>query len=114
MNDNTAYNKGIIGENKALNYLNGLGMQHLQSRYKTRYGEIDLIMQQGDTIVFVEVKYRKKGLEGDGLYAVTKQKQNKFSLAAQQYIQENNLQCFVRIDVIEIIGDKINHIQNAF
>ncbi len=114
MQNNTAYNKGIIGENKALVYLENIGMNYLQSRYKTPYGEIDLIMQDGDITVFVEVKYRQKGLEGDGLFAVTKQKQKKFTLAVQQYIQEKDLQCFVRIDVVEIIGNKINHIKNAF
>ena len=54
------YNResGIIGEAEALRYLTGQGMKVLEKNYRRAGGEIDLIVRDGDTIVFVEVKAR--------------------------------------------------------
>lgn len=109
-----AYSKGIQGEELALDYCKKLGMILLQARYKTRYGEIDLIMKHKNTICFIEVKYRKNGIIGDGLYAVTRSKQRKLLLCAEKYIQDNNIECDVRMDVLEIVANNFNYIENAF
>lgn len=112
MNKNS-YNKGLAGEMLALIYLEKKGMKHIISRYKTRYGEIDLIMQDGETLVFVEVKYRSTGLAGDGLMAIDSRKQERILLAAEQYIYENNIESPIRIDAIEISSDGIYYVSNA-
>ena len=109
-----AYNTGIQGEEFALEYCKNLGMILLKTRYKTRFGEIDLIMKQKNTICFIEVKYRKNGFIGDGLYAVTRSKQRKLLMCAEKYIQDNNIQCDVRMDVLEIVNNNYNYIENAF
>lgn len=111
---NNSYNTGIKGEQIACSYLQKeYGMQLLHSRYKTRFGEIDLIMQDKNYTVFVEVKYRKNACIGDGLISVNSKKLKKLNLAMQEYIAEKQLDCEVRFDVIEIVSNKINYIQNA-
>ena len=57
MPDNT-YRKGLDGESRAAVYLQNRGMVLLQKRYRSPFGEIDLVMRDGDTLVFVEVKAR--------------------------------------------------------
>ena len=54
----TTYQKGLDGESRAALYLQNRGMVLLQKRYRSPFGEIDLVMRDGDTLVFVEVKAR--------------------------------------------------------
>lgn len=108
-----AYYKGLAGEALALQYLLSKGFSHICSRYKTRYGEIDLIMQDNDTLVFVEVKYRTKAQVGEGLIAIDARKQERILLAAQEYIYKNNINSLVRIDVVEISKSGVYYIANA-
>lgn len=113
--NNTAHNKGLLGEKIAKEYcVNNLGYEFITQRYKTKYGEIDLVMKYNNVVIFIEVKYRKNGLMGDGLIAISQSKQAKFRLACEEYIQKNEIDNFVRIDAIEIINQNINYIQNAF
>ena len=65
------YVKGLRGEKAAETYLTGLGMRCLARRYRAQDGEIDLIMDDGGMIVFVEVKSRPNSRAGTGLLAVT-------------------------------------------
>ncbi|MDY5731086.1 MAG: YraN family protein [Eubacteriales bacterium] len=104
---------GLMGEQIALAFLLQCNYTHIASRYKTRFGEIDLIMQQGDTLVFVEVKYRQKGEAGDGLLAITARKQARFLQACEEYLYQTDWQGHVRIDAIEIIGTQVQHLQNV-
>ena len=109
------YETGLRGENTAEAYLhNHLGMTCLERRYKTRCGEIDLIMLDGKTVVFVEVKTRLTGTPGQGLMSVTEEKQKRISRAAVLYLMKSGqLKNPVRFDVIEIRPDSIHHIPNA-
>ncbi len=98
-------------------YLIEKGYQLVECNYRTSYGEIDLIMRQGSTIVFCEVKYRASDAYGDPLEAVNKRKQRKISHVAMLYYMTHgysqNTQC--RFDVIGIYGDEsIVHLENAF
>ena len=111
--NNKAYYKGLAGEMLALKYLQCKGMQHIQSRYKTRYGEIDLIMKDGDTLVFVEVKYRSKASAGEGLMSIDQHKQDRILLAIEQYVYDNAIDSDIRIDAIEISADGIYYVANA-
>lgn len=110
--------KGAVAEQVAEAYLVQQGMNTLQKNYSCRRGEIDLIMQHGRWIVFVEVRYRKNNLYGSALDSVTKSKQEKIGLAALQFIEHKNRQdqpC--RFDVVGITGatmECINWVKDAF
>ena len=112
----TTYITGIQGEITAAEYLTGkLGMDLLEHRYRTKAGEIDLILKDGDTIVFAEVKTRKTGEPGNGLSAVNPAKQKRIAQAATIYLmQKNRMRETVRFDLVEICGEEILYIPNAF
>ncbi len=106
---------GAQGEEAACNYLVGKGLRILARNYRRPYGEIDIIAQDGKTLVFAEVKKRTSGAFGGPVAAVTAAKQRKIVLTAQCYIQENTPKFdSIRFDVICLLAGKITHIQNAF
>lgn len=107
--------KGRIGEEKAVKYLKRRLYKILEINYSKSIGEIDIIVKKGSYIVFVEVKYREDISKGYPREAVTKYKQDKIRKTALYYIAENNIEeNDYRFDVIEILGNKIEHIKNAF
>lgn len=107
--------KGKEAERQASRYLQQQGLTHIAQNVQCRFGELDLIMRQGDTLVFVEVKYRRASGFGGAIAAVTPQKQQKLRLTANWYLQQQGLsQSPCRFDVLAIDGDTINWIQNAF
>ena len=110
------YETGILGEEIAEEYLRGIGMRTLERRRREKAGEIDLIMEEGETIVFTEVKTRFSAPEaGDGLRAVTPAKQRKIAKSATAYLQRHGwLSRPVRFDVIEISREGVTHIPDAF
>lgn len=109
------YESGLSGEALAEQYLCRKGMRAIAHRYRGADGEIDLIMEEGETIVFVEVKARPKGQAGSGFMAVTPAKQRRMSHAAMCFLLEREwLERPVRFDVVEITRDGILHIPNAF
>ncbi|KZL03342.1 MULTISPECIES: YraN family protein [unclassified Pseudovibrio] len=83
-----AYRKGLQAELKAEMLLRQAGWQILERRYKTKQGEIDLIAEQDQTIVFVEVKARR-GVD-DGLYAITQRSQRRIANAAREWVSHHN------------------------
>lgn len=106
--------KGNLGENIAKVYLENKGYTIAELQYKTKKGEIDIIAYDKETLVFVEVKYRKSTSKGSPLEAINKRKQNKIIETAYQYIIDNNLKCNIRFDAIGILNEDITHIVNAF
>ena len=109
------YETGIRGEDKAAEYLCMHGMKLLEKRFKSKCGEIDLILLDADTLVFVEVKTRLTGPAGSGLLAVTPSKQHRIANTAKLYLKKYNLsRRNIRFDVIEISREGILHIPNAF
>lgn len=109
---------GNIGEDIALNYLLNKGYILLCRNYRQFIGEIDLIMQDENQLVFIEVKARKSVKYGYPRDFVTKNKQRKILDTACLYIQENNLENYQpRFDVVEIYlseEKRVEHIENAF
>ena len=106
---------GKIGEVVAFNYLKENNYKILETNYTCKLGEIDIIAQKDDIIVFVEVKARTTAKFGLPREAVTPYKQHKIKLVATFYLQKTkNFGKICRFDVIEILGGNINHIQNAF
>lgn len=109
------YHKGVQGEQAAEEYLCRQGMTVLKRRYRGNDGEIDLIMKHGHVIVFVEVKSRPRGHAGEGLTAVTAAKKRRMIHAAMSFLVEREyLDHPVRFDVVELTGDGILYVPNAF
>lgn len=114
------YNTRNIGYDKeqiAADYLEAKGYFIIQRNYRVRQGEIDIVARDKDTIVFVEVKYRKNTISGHPLEAVTIRKQRQVCDVALFYMNQNKINpetTPVRFDVIGILGNDITHIENAF
>ena len=108
---------GSMYEDVAVKYLLEKGYFIIQRNFRCHMGEIDIIARDGQTIVFVEVKYRKNTASGHPLESVTLAKQKKISQVALAYMNLNRISVYntmIRFDVIGICGDEIQHIENAF
>lgn len=112
---------GKWGEAKAAEYLRKKKYKLIGVNYRTRFGEIDLIAENKNTVVFVEVKLRKNDAFGKAEQFVTQEKQRKINLTARVWLAKNRTEKIVRFDIIEVyapdgISDNytINHIENAF
>ena len=100
------YDAGIQGEQEAENALTRQGMTLRTRRYRA---------EDGETIVFVEVKARPQSRAGQGMLAVTPAKQRRICHAAMHYLLENDcMDVPARFDVVEITRDGLIHVKNAF
>jgi putative endonuclease len=115
------FSKRQIGdqyETLAKQYLQRQGLRFIAQNFLTKVGEIDLIFQQGETIVFVEVKYRNNDRFGSAAEMVTRAKMRKLVKTAQIWLSQQNRMAQnidYRFDVVAIhdSGRDINWIQNA-
>ena len=82
---------GILGEDLACRELRRRGYEILERRYRTRFGEIDIVAREGGYTVFVEVKTRDGAEFGDGAEAMTEWKQRRVAHMAVDYIARNDL-----------------------
>ena len=106
---------GYYGEQAALAYVRHEKGYHVRCcNYRNRLGEIDLIAEDGHTLVFIEVKTRTSGASY-GREAVTPAKQKRICKGAIAYMMKNGLMNRqARFDVIEIQGTRLTHIKDAF
>lgn len=112
-------NKGRLAEMRAANYLRGKGYLLLEHSFSSRFGEIDLICEYENYVVFVEVKARGEDSIALPREFVDAQKQSKIIATASLYIQKYDVQLQPRFDVIEIYMQNnkvksIKHLENAF
>ncbi len=112
---------GALGEKLAADYLKKSKYKILEKNYKTKLGEIDIIAQKDDTIVFVEVKSRSADPFLRGQYAVDKRKQFHIMRTAAYYLDKKKSPLQPRFDIIEVEIDRdegklvsINHLKAAF
>ena len=112
---------GGFGENLAVGYIVSRGYRIIETNYKNRLGEIDIIARDGDVIVFIEVKSRRSNRFGSARASVSKSKQRKISMVALGYLRSNGgTGQKARFDVVAINShesgpeDHIELIQNAF
>jgi len=109
---------GLKGEQLAADYLKKEGCIILFRNYKTPYGEVDIIVKDNDTVVFVEVKTRTNTSFGHPFEAVDFKKQERLKRIALFYIKSINRQPKVRFDIISICYEEgkyqIEHIKEAF
>jgi putative endonuclease len=81
-------NIGHKFEQHALNYLLKQGAILIQQGYRSRYGEIDLIVKLNDTLIFVEVRARSSNFYGGAAYSITHKKQQKIIQTAHVFLQQ--------------------------
>ena len=93
-------------EQRACEELERAGLKLLVRNYTTRHGELDLVMRDGDTVVFVEVRYRKSASHGDAAASITRAKQGRLILAAQHWLASNPRHAHrtCRFDVVSYDG----------
>jgi len=102
-----------------MRYLTRRGFELVERNYRTRYGEIDLILRKDELLVFVEVKLRRGIGFGNPLEAVTLQKQTTLRSLAEQYLSDHDPDFdTVRFDVVGILVDgnevRVSHVEDAF
>lgn len=112
---------GVTGkqaEDAALDYLQRQGLTLITRNYRCRRGEVDLIMEQGRTLVFVEVRYRASSRFGSALESVDARKQTRLLHAAQHYLSTMRLNRPTRLDVVALMPEggavQIKWVQDAF
>lgn len=104
MSDQSTRDQGRCGEDIAWEYLRKRGYKILERNYRCRYGEVDLIAKDGETIVFVEVKSRRSAAFGEPEASVGLAKQKRISTVALFYLEEKRLHdCEARFDVVSIL-----------
>ncbi|TNE76619.1 MAG: YraN family protein [Gammaproteobacteria bacterium] len=115
--------EGAKAESWAQNYLERQGLRIVTKNYRTRRGEVDLIMQHGETLVFVEVRLRTHKQFASAAQSIDHRKQQRIISAAQHYLQHQelweNIPC--RFDAICLGKDadnsdsyQVEWLQNAF
>ena len=110
--------RGKDAENRACRYLQAQGLQLLHRNYRSKGGEIDLILQDTDSLVFVEVRYRRQAGFGSAAESVDWRKQSKLAACARHFLQAHpdTVRQPCRFDVVSVNGlsNDIDWIQNAF
>lgn len=110
---------GRQGEQAAEQFLRAQGYVLLARNYRCAYGEIDLVVRDRDTLVFVEVRTQSGPTFGDPLESVTQRKQRQIAKAAMHYVVRQRVANHpLRFDVIGIVWNKlapqIVHVKGAF
>ncbi len=111
---------GKTYEGIAAAYLTKKGYNIIENNYHCKIGEIDIIARDTagakHALVFIEVKYRSSNQYGFPLEAVDYQKQKKIIAVSKYYVMEKHISVTtdMRYDVIGILGNRIEHIVNAF
>ncbi len=114
---------GLEGEKRVAEFLRQNSFNVIKRNYQCRYGEIDIIAESDEYILFVEVKTRKENALISGMEAVDGRKQQRILLAAQDYITKTLCEKQPRFDVAEVtvfeksdntLGFNLKYIENAF
>jgi putative endonuclease len=105
--------QGQAGEDQALVYLEQNGLCLVERNFRCKGGEIDLVMQERGTLVFVEVRKRADIAYGGAAASVTARKQARLITAAQVYLQRYRMPPPCRIDVVAIDGASMDWLKNA-
>ena len=113
---------GAWGESLAADYLRKKRYRILACNYRCRFGELDLVCQNRNYLVFVEVKLRKNDSYGEAREFVGAEKQNRVRAAASRWMQQNPCDLQPRFDVIEIYAPDgmqtrrpvVRHLEDAF
>jgi len=109
---------GRDAETRACSFLQAHGLRLLQRNYRSRRGEIDLVLQDSNSLVFVEVRYRRQAHFGTAAESIDRRKQSRLLACAEHYLQSypENAHRPCRFDVVSLDGadGTIEWIRNAF
>ena len=101
---------GALGEELAYKYLSENGIKIIKRNYISKYGEIDLIGIEKETIIFIEVKLRNNISFGDPSEALDYKKINRIKKVAEFFLSENDYQDFdCRFDVIALVKNRFDN-----
>ncbi|MGF1642600.1 MAG: YraN family protein [Thiotrichales bacterium] len=111
----TTRQRGDEAEKAALAHLRAAGLSLIEANFRSRFGEIDLIMRDGDSLVFVEVRYRKNARFGGSAASVDRTKQQRLTRTGLVYLQTRRINSPCRFDVVAVSGDgQLDWLPNAF
>ncbi len=96
---------GQSGEDKAANWLESRGWQLLERNYRCRFGEADIVVWDGKTLLMVEVKARGSVRFGSPAEAITRKKLKRMQLVAESFRRERGPWAPVRLGVVTILGE---------
>ena len=109
---------GEKGESLATAVLRKKGYSILEENWRSGRNEVDVIARIGETIVFVEVKTRSTAYFGEPSEAVSRSKQKRLIQAANDYLNERELDLQARFDIISIVSNgnetDVDHMEDAF
>jgi putative endonuclease len=113
------HERGRRGEALAARYLEDHGWRVLARNWRAGHGEIDLVIQKGEVVAFVEVKTRKGGGAGDPLEGITRQKRLEVEKAARRWILTEGGGELYRFDAVAVTvsehgGADIFHLPDAW
>ncbi len=107
-------NNGAQAEQQAARYLQQQGLKPVAQNYRSRFGEIDLIMQDGATLVFVEVRLRRSANFGGAAASIDAHKQQRLIRTAQQYLAGLAHIPPCRFDAVLMDDSGVEWLRNAF
>lgn len=110
--------RGRQAEEAALDHLRRLGFKLVARNFRCRHGELDLVMEDKETLVFVEVRYRRSDKFGSAEESIDGRKRRRIVNAASYYLAANRLDRAVRFDVVAFAsgsaGPRLTWIRDAF
>jgi len=107
-------NNGALAEQHAARYLQQQGLKPVAQNYRSRFGEIDLIMRDGATLVFVEVRLRRSANFGGAAASIDAHKQQRIIRTAQQYLAGLAHIPPCRFDAVLMDDSGVEWLRNAF
>ena len=118
--NNSTTERGTWAESAALGFLTARGLSCVLRNYRCRHGEIDLIMRDGEQLVFTEVRYRRSRSLVSGAESVDMAKQRRLTASAEHFLQRHaeHASRGCRFDVVSVSGDdpqpRLDWIRDAF
>lgn len=106
--------RGAAAEQRAAEYLAAKGLRLVDRNWRCKGGEIDLVMREGDMLVFVEVRARATEAFGGAAASITAAKQARIQLAAQHYLAQHRLDLPCRFDAVLIEAGALRWLKAAF
>ena len=109
--------QGVLAEQWAAHYLQQQGLKLIEQNYRGRFGEIDLIMQDGSTLVFIEVRLRKNTDFGGAAASIDDRKQRRLIRTSQLYLSSLAHVPACRFDAVlleDAQGKNAQWLKNAF
>jgi uncharacterized protein (TIGR00252 family) len=101
----TTFDTGRSAEQAVADYLAGQGYEVLEHNWRTRYCEIDIVARKEQTIYFVEVKYRRLSLQGEGFDYITRKKLKQMSFAAEMWVSNHDWDGGYCLAAASVAGD---------